>query len=198
VIGTKDSKLLGDQDLMRAVAAGEPRAKRSLVTQLYRRVTSRARYLCRNDSEAEDVTQEVILEILESAGSFRADGCLEAWADVITARTVARKMGRVRHLRWLLGGEWQEPASPAPGPEHALRNEAGRDRVARLLDRLPPERRMVVVLKLMYGHSAAEVAEMTGLTVDKVRYHLKHGRAEIRYLAVRDPRIRELFPEVTP
>jgi DNA-directed RNA polymerase specialized sigma24 family protein len=65
-----------------------------------------------------------------------------------------------------------------------------------LLDRLAPERRLVVVLKLMYGHSAAEVAEMTGLSLEKVRYHLKHGRATLRHLATRDAGIRELFPEV--
>jgi DNA-directed RNA polymerase specialized sigma24 family protein len=121
----RDAKLSSDQELMRQVAAGDERAKRTLVTLLYRRVANRARYLCRNGAEAEDVTQEVLLQILESAGRFRADGCVEAWADVITARTASKHVSRFRRLRWLFGGEVDEPASPAADPEHEVRSPAG-------------------------------------------------------------------------
>ena len=192
----KDAKLTSDYRLLRQVVAGDEDAKRTLLTMLYRRVHSRVRYLCRNDTEAEDLTQDTLLQILESAQSFRADGCLEAWADVITVRTVTRKMGRVRRLRWLFGGSDYERASPAANPEQSLGRSALSERIHALLHRIPADWREVVILKLMCGYSAKEVAQLTGKPLKTVQYHIKLGRAELRRLVLKDTQLREMFPEV--
>lgn len=192
----KDAKLISDYRLMQRVVAGDDHAKRTLLSMLYRRVHSRVRYLSRNDTETEDLTQEALLQILEAARSFRADGCLEAWADVITVRTITRSMARLRRLRWLFGGAALDPPAPTSNPEQALNDRTRADRIHTLLSRLPAEWREVVILKLMYGYSAQEVAELTGHSLKTVQYHIKLGRAELRRLVLKDAALRELFPEV--
>lgn len=192
----KDAKLTSDYRLMRRVVAGDQDAKRTLLTMLYRRVNARVRYLCSGDAEAEDLTQDTLLQILKAAPRFRADGCLEAWADVITVRTVTRTMGRVRRLRRLFRPRDVDTPSPLDSPEQDLGRRDRQERVHSLLRRLPSEWREAVILKLMYGYSAKEVAHLTGTSLKTVQYHIKLGRAELRRLALKDARIKELFPEV--
>lgn len=191
-----DTRLKDDARLMGRVASGEQEARRRLLERLYRRVVARVRNLSRSDTEAEDLVQEVLLQILESAGSFRAQGCLEAWVDVLIVRTVTKKMVRLRKLRWLLGGEWFDSEARTADPERSLRQSKGNARVVELLGRVPRSRRVVLVLKLMYGYSAQEVAEHTGESLKAVQYHIKKGRAELRRRMEKDEQLRELFPEV--
>lgn len=191
-----DAKLSADSQLVRDVLSGDESASRTLMTQLYRRVHSRVRYLCHNDAEAEDLTQETLLQILESLRNFRADGCLEAWADVIAVRTVIRTMVRVRRSRWLFGGIGPEPAATSSNPEQAVNERARSGRLHALLCRIPTQWREVVVLKLVYGYSAKEVAAMTGKSLKTVQYHIKRGRAELRRLVLKDVELREMFAEV--
>ncbi len=191
----KDAKLSSDYQLVRQILAGDEDASRTLLTMLYRRVNARVRYLCHNDTEAEDLTQDTLVQILESLRSFRADGCLEAWADVIAVRTVIRTMVRVRRTRWLFGGS-AEPVSALSNPEQAVNDRARSGRLYALMSRIPSEWREVVILKLMYGYSAKEVAEMTGKSLKVVQYHIKRGRAELRRLVLKDVELREMFAEV--
>ncbi len=191
-----DYQLVEDRQLMGRVAGGEEEARRRLLERIYRRVVARVRNLSRSDSEADDLVQEVLLQILESAGGFQAQGCLEAWVDVLIVRTVSRKMTQLRRLRWIFGGEWFEPASGARDPERSLQRTTGDARVVQLLGRVPRRRREVLVLKLMYGYAAREVAELTGESLEAVQYHIKKGRADLRRQMTKDEQLRELFPEV--
>ena len=191
-----DTRLEEDRRLLRRVAAGEDAARRRFLERIYRRVVGRVRNLSRSDSEAEDLVQEVLLQLLESAGSFQAQGCLEAWVDVVIVRTVTRKMTQLRRLRWIFGGEWFDPGSGTSDPERTLRKSAGDARVVELRGRVERKRRVALVLKLMYGYAATEVAELTGESLKDVQYHIKKGRAELRRHMMKDEQLRELFPEV--
>ncbi len=192
----KDAKLSSDFQLVRRVLAGDEEASTTLLTMLYRRVNSRVRFLCRNDAESEDLTQDALLQILESLRNFRADGCLESWADVIVVRTVIRTMVRVRRTRWLFGGGDFEPACALANPEQVVNDRARSGRLYALLSRIPSDWREVVVLKLMYGYSAKEVSALTGKSLKTVQYHIKRGRAELRCLVLKDVELKEMFAEV--
>lgn len=187
-----------DRDLMRAVQAGRPEAQAALMERLYRRVHRLAGWLARHDAEAEDFAQEALIAILESAHRYRGEGSLEAWADVVAVRVIRRKLGRTRRFRWLLGGEWREPPASAATPEAALSERARADRITALLGGLAPDERLVLVLKLAYGYSAKEVADLTGLSMKAVQYQLKRGRAELRRRALRDEELAASQPGVAP
>lgn len=183
---------------MRAVADGEPDAQRTLVTRLFHRVNGRVHRLSRHDSAADDLTQDVLLQVLRSAGCFRGTGCIEAWVDAITVRTVSKRLSRLRRLRWLLGGTLFELASPDAGPEQSLCARTRCARVQHLLRRLPREWQEALLLKLAYGYQAREVAQLTGRTLKETQYHIKRGRAELRRLAIRDAQLRDLAPLELP
>ena len=62
-----------------------------------------------------------------------------------------------------------------------------KQRVAALLQQLPPDRRAVVVLHWVRGYTVAEVSGMTGIKVNSVRGHLRRAKRKLRELIPGDP-----------
>lgn len=191
-----DPKLLADQRLMEAVARGEAVAQKELVDRLWRRVHNTARYLSRDSVEAEDISQEIMIQILLAAPGYRARGCLEAWADVIAVRTIRARLRWLRWTRWLLGTDLDETVEPRAGdgaePEHRLLAAARASRLGSLLARLNKKQHMAIVLKVVYGYSVEEVAELMEEHPETVRYLVRKARSRLRQLALKDPALAEL------
>ena len=187
-------KLVRDARLMRRVADGDRRARLDLVKALWPRVANMARHMSPFADEVDDLTQEALLQILGSAPRFQADGCLEAWADVIAVRTILRHLRRIHRSRRLFVPETTEPTGDGEDGEATYLRKARAECVSALLHRLPADQRVALVLKLIQGHSVDEVSRLMGKSVPNVRYLLRKGRAKVRRLATRDAQVRELFP----
>ena len=61
------------------------------------------------------------------------------------------------------------------------------------LAKLPDKRRSALVLRVLYGYSVAEVAEMTDAPLNTVRDRIRVGLRELRSSIVADPASAELF-----
>jgi len=187
--------LVRDAQLMRAVVRGDRRAQLDLVKRLWPRVKRTARHMSPSAQEAEDLAQEAMLQIVRSARGFQAEGCLEAWADAITVRTILKRLKRFRRVRSIFVSTEVEAEDPESSAEADYLRRSRAECVSTLLHRLPPDQRMALVLKLAHGHSVAEVSEIMGRIIPSVRYLLREGRGKMGKLATRDKRVRELFYE---
>ena len=186
-------KLRRDARLMSLVAGGDARAKRDLIELLWPRVRGIARHMSPYEQEVEDLSQEALLQVLRAAPRFRADGGLEAWADVIVVRTVLKRLRALHARNRVFESEESAPPLRAVEGAEAMASKERADCVTALLHQLPPLQRLVLVLKLVQGHTVVEVAELVGKSDDAVRYHLKNARANLRGLALSDPVAQELF-----
>ncbi len=189
----RDEKLLRDQSLMERVASGNPKAQEELVTMLWRRVNNMARHFSPDPTEAEDLSQEVMLQILRFAKSFRADGCVEAWADTIAVRTIMKRIRRLRAKWSFVHLDWIGSADPATATENQVLQRERSENIAVLLSKLKENQRMVLLLKLGYGYTIDEVASLTGKSSVRVRQLLRKGRTVLRKQAAKDPRWVELL-----
>ncbi len=195
------AELAADRRLLEAVARGEPGAQRTLVERLWSRVHNTSRYLSRDSTEAEDLAQEALLAVITAAAGYRGQGVLEAWADVITVRTIRHRLRRLRWTRWFQGTPLpvQEPPELRPqDPERELVQKTRAERLGELLARLNEPQHLAVVLKLMHGYSVAEVAELMQESPDRVRYLLRRGRKKLRKILQKDPLLGERLAEETP
>jgi len=143
--------------------------------------------------EAEDLAQEVLLQILKSAPRYRADGCLEAWADVICVRTIMRQSKRRRKRHEILT-EWCEPRIEGATEKDFL-HRVRVERLMSILGRMSEYSSLVLVLKLVYDYTLEEVAQITNQPVETVRNILRGGRAKLRKLARKDKILKELYLE---
>jgi RNA polymerase sigma-70 factor (ECF subfamily) len=196
-----------DLALTRAAGQGDVRARQQLAEKLFDRVRATVSYLAGGDPDKDDLVQLSLVEILRSAGSFRAEGHLEGWADRITVRTSLRALKTRRRRDEVLHAVDDAEAvlermgaEPAGGVAGGLEQEAQRrqlhHRLALLLGRLDPQRRAVVLLRWVHGYSVEEIAELTDTRVNTVRGRLRRGKRQLRKLILGDPVLRGWEPWV--
>jgi RNA polymerase sigma-70 factor (ECF subfamily) len=186
-----------DLRLARAAGTGDGEARRRLVLRLMDRVRNAVRYVVRDDAEADDAAQSAMIEILRCVRDYRGDGPLTHWATRVAARAA---LAHLRRRRRESTPQEVPQASSAADPFIG----SGRDdillrrRLARCFDRLPEERRIAVVLRLVHGLTLAEIAEETDVPLNTAKDRLRVGRQELRRLVLEDPLLREVVKERLP
>jgi RNA polymerase sigma-70 factor (ECF subfamily) len=165
---------------MQLVAARDPAAERELASRLAGRVRRMSRTILRSDADSDDAAQLGLLEVLKSAKSYRGESSIERWADRIAVRT-AMRIARERRRNDPLDEEApEELAAPAPDQSELQRP------IADYLARLSEERRTVLVMRHALDHSVAEIAELTGVSVNTVKDRLLTARRQIRRMIRQD------------
>src|SRR5437763_16906243 len=82
------SEMPSDPELIRAAAAGDAAAFEQLYRQHYRRVYSLCLRMLGSQTQAEDLTQEVFLQVFRKLGSFRGDSGFTTWLHRFTVNQV--------------------------------------------------------------------------------------------------------------
>jgi RNA polymerase sigma-70 factor (ECF subfamily) len=169
-----------DVELLRAAAAGQPLAVRRLLDEvapvvygyLYARVGG-------EETVAEDLLQETLLEAVKSARAFRGDAALSTWLCAIARRRLARHYDAERKAEAARRG--LRALADTPGEDSdALGDLDRRDEVIRALGRLSPLHRQVLVLKYLDGLPVEQVASQLGRTRVQVQSLLQRAREGLR------------------
>lgn len=140
-----------------------------------------ARWLTRNDQDAEDVVQESYLRAYKFFGGFRGgDG--RAWLLTIVRNTCYTwfQQNRPRELTVSLDDEANRIESDAPSPEAELIKNADKQVVTRALEELPLEFREVLVLREMEEMSYKEIADVTEVPIGTVMSRLARARKRLQ------------------
>lgn len=143
-----------------------------------------ARYLTRDDHDAQDVVQDAYLRALKYFAGFRGAEESEgrAWLLAIV-RNVAYTWRR-RQRATAGSVEFDEAvhsdAVAEANPEAALVRSAARDSLASALERLSPEFREVIVLRELEGLSYKEISDVTAVPVGTVMSRLSRARRRLR------------------
>jgi RNA polymerase sigma-70 factor, ECF subfamily len=144
-----------------------------------------ARWLTRNEADAEDVVQEACLRAFKYFGGFAGDSG-KSWLLSIVRHTCFTWLARNRpaELAPLDDAALDElaavEADPGATPESSLQAADERTLLAELLAKLPAEFREVVVLRELEELSYREIAEVTALPVGTVMSRLARARARLR------------------
>jgi RNA polymerase sigma-70 factor (ECF subfamily) len=137
-----------------------------------------ARWLLRDEHEAEDMLQEAYLRALKSLGAFHgSDG--RAWFLMIVRNSCysGLRQLRVRGTATTFAEEIHGVASDAPTPESLLVEKEGRRSVQQALEELPVEFREVLVLRELEGMSYKQIAASADISLGTVMSRLARGRA---------------------
>jgi RNA polymerase sigma factor (sigma-70 family) len=140
-----------------------------------------ARWLTRNDTDAEDVVQEAYLRAFKFFGGFHgADG--RSWLLTIVRNTCYTWMqhNRSPELNVLLDDELDEIESKDLNPEALLVQRADTLMVRQILEELPVEFREVLVLRELEEMSYRDIAGITDLPLGTVMSRLARGRKRLQ------------------
>jgi RNA polymerase sigma-70 factor, ECF subfamily len=139
--------------------------------------------MTQNQSEAEDLAQEVFIQLFRKIGSFRGDSAFTTWLHRLTVNQVLmhfRKL-KVRDEKITEDGEIPEPA--VSGTEDPARMPV-LDQIAldKAIAQLPPGYRAVFLLHDVEGYEHGEIARMLGCSVGTSKSQLHKARMKLRRL----------------
>jgi RNA polymerase sigma-70 factor (ECF subfamily) len=173
--------------LVEAARRGDRAALSRLLEQHQQRVFGFGVKMCGDVEDAKEVAQETLLTLVRTLPGFRGEASVSTWLYTVARSYCIKKRRRTKGApahHEPLDTVTQETASDAAAavstPEEMLQSREARDAVVAALDALDPDWREVIVLRDIEGLSAAEVAQVTGLSVAAVKSRLHRARAALR------------------
>jgi RNA polymerase sigma-70 factor, ECF subfamily len=184
------SKANDEDELIRRSRAGDDDSFEMLVRRHSSRVFSIIGSFFRRRDMVEDIAQEVFAKAYFSLGTFTLGRSFEAWVAKIAVNACYDHLraGRRRIEQQLphetqQEDEWFELQMLEVARDRHASSERQRDAAEiadRLLSKLDPEDRLVVVLIDRDGFSVKEVSEMTGWGQSKVKVRAFRARRVLR------------------
>jgi RNA polymerase sigma factor (sigma-70 family) len=177
-----------DAELVAGLQSGSTAAFRTLVARYQGPVYRTALSLLRSPEEAEDVAQEVFMEVYQTIARFRGEAALSTWLYRLTTsralkhRQKARAKKRFAFLTSLLGIH-NEVLHDPPDHQHPLALLEGQQQEQQLVEaiaRLPDSQQVAFTLRHEQELSYEEIAVVLGTSLPAVESLLFRARQSLR------------------
>jgi RNA polymerase sigma-70 factor, ECF subfamily len=173
---------LSIESLLREVADGSRAAFAEMYDRISSRVMGLVTRLLRDRAQSEEVTQEVFLEIWQSASKFDQNrGSGMAWVLTMAHRRAVDRIrsaqkSHERDIKIGIRDMEREFDGVAESVEIRLENE----RVKVAMARLTPLQREAVILAYYGGYSHSEMSQILGIPLGTVKTRLRDGMIRLR------------------
>jgi RNA polymerase sigma-70 factor, ECF subfamily len=188
-----------EQRLIERLVARDERAFNELVRAYERRVFALVLRMIGNHAEAEDLAQEVFVQVFKAIGSFRGDSKLSTWVYRIAVNLCKNrsKYLRVRHAgqeeeleavaeRLPLGQASHANVGQIERPDEAVAGKQVEAIVQRAILAIEPDFRECLVLRDVEELSYEEIGEITSLPPGTVKSRIHRARAMLREIVERE------------
>ena len=168
--------------LLLRVAAGDQRAFGDLYDLIAPRMLGLVRHVLRDHAQSEEVVQEVLLEVWQTAPRFDPNkGKAVTWMLTMAHRRAIDRVrsaqsSRVRDTRIGIRDLVREYDSVAESVEIRIEH----DRVEKALGRLTELQKQAVELAYYGGYSHREVSDLLGVPMGTVKTRLRDGMMRLR------------------
>jgi RNA polymerase sigma-70 factor (ECF subfamily) len=171
-------KTPADRDLVlcRRCQRGDIHALEELYQRHKDKVYALALRMTNNVQDAEDIVQEIFIQVYRKIGAFRGDAAFSSWLYRITTNvTLSALRRRKRAAREL-------PSEDILTKDHprAQSNKLLKPFLEKAIASLPPKSRMVFILHDVQGFQHNEIAKMLNCSVGTSKSQLHKARAQLR------------------
>ena len=149
----------------------------------YRRVYALCFRMTRNVAEAEDLLQEIFVQVFRKLDTFRGESAFTTWLHRLAVNHVLMYFRKNRSRREQLTEDGELPERTIQG-RNVLMSPAILDRLAldEAIVKLPPGYRAVFVLHDIEGLQHVEIANILGCSVGTTKSQLHKARMKMRNL----------------
>ncbi len=145
-----------DESLMQAVCGGDLDAFEQIVRRHQDWVWKIAYRFLHDKEEAKDITQETFLRLLGASGRYKPAAKFTTYLYQIICRLC---LDQAKKKRPLYMAEIPDSPDPNPGAAVQIEHQEVSDRINKALCSLPPDHRMVIILKYFEGLSGKGIAD---------------------------------------
>jgi RNA polymerase sigma-70 factor (ECF subfamily) len=140
-----------------------------------------ARWLMKNQQDAEDMVQESYLRAFRFFASYRDGANCRSWFLRIVRNTSYTALGtrEIKDRQVVLDSEAEEIEDSSPLPSVILSKKATVEAVREAIAALPVDFREVVVLRELEGLSYKEISEVSGVPIGTVMSRLARARHQL-------------------
>ncbi|HET7282907.1 MAG TPA: sigma-70 family RNA polymerase sigma factor [Sphingomicrobium sp.] len=167
-----------DRELLARIAGKDLQAFERMYRIYQPRLTRFLTTLLKRPQLIEEVLDDTMMVVWQTAGNFRGSSKPSTWIFAIAYRK-AHKAKR----RWpdpVEEPEYDNRVSEDPAPDDELHHQRLRAALMKAMDQLSPDHRAVVDLTYFHGMGYREIAEIVDCPVDTVKTRMFHARRRLK------------------
>lgn len=185
---------MNEQELIQGLRAGDEAAFRYLVDTYRDRVFNTALGIVQNAEDAEDVSQEVFIQVYRSIGSFKGESKLSTWLyriattrslDLLRSRKSKKRFGLLQRLF----GDGNEPVMELPDFNHpgvTLDRKENAARLFKAINRLPENQKIAFTLHKLEDLSYQEVSQVMQTSLPAVESLMHRAKQNLKKMLEKD------------
>jgi RNA polymerase sigma-70 factor, ECF subfamily len=177
---------LTDADVVRLAQSGDAAAFERIYRLHSRKVYSLCLRMAGNRTEAEDLTQDVFLQLFRKIGMFRGDSAFSTWLHRVAVNIVLQRFRKKAPVETSLetvikpDEEFDTPPMEFGSPDPRLNGVIDRITLQAAIDELAPGYKAMFVLHDVEGYDHSEIARMFGCSVGNSKSQVHKARLQLR------------------
>jgi RNA polymerase sigma-70 factor, ECF subfamily len=179
---------LTDTDVVRLAQRGDADAFERVYRLHSRKIYNLCLRMVGNPTEAEDLTQDVFLQLLRKIGTFRGESAFSTWLHRMSVNIVLMRFRKKpiaqTSLETITNPEEQSNTSPQEfgGPDLRLNGVIDRITLQAAINELAPGSKAMFILHDIQGYKHDEIAGMFGCSVGNSKSQVHKARMRLRQL----------------
>lgn len=177
-----------ETELIEQLKRGNEAAFKTIVEQWKDLVFNTVLGIVQNETEAEDLTQDVFIKVFENISSFKGQSKFSTWLYRIATRTALDHLrSRKRKKRFgsvfSMMGNAKNESDELPDFQHpgvSLDNKERSKILFKAISRLPENQKAAFILNKMEGLSYREISEVLNTTVSAVESLISRANGNLR------------------
>ncbi len=176
-----------DQELVERVKQGDKTAFDLLVIKYQQRIINLVSRFVRNQSDAQDVTQEAFIKAYRAMPKFRGESAFYTWMYRIAVNTAKnhlavqsrRPVAAERDITEIEQIEGDNALKDYATPEHMLLRDEIQETIVKAIENLPNDLKMAITLREVEGLSYEDIASAMDCPIGTVRSRIFRAREAI-------------------
>lgn len=179
---------MNEQELIRLLKDGDQSAFKELVQTWQDMVYNTVLGILQSEEDAEDVSQEVFVQVFQSISSFKAESKLSTWIyRIATTKSLdhlrkKKRKKRFAYVQSIFGLQHEEKEQPATfhHPGIVLDNKERAAVLFKAIARLPEKQKVAFTLHKIEGLSYQQVSEVMETTLPAIESLIHRAKGNLK------------------
>lgn len=180
--------MVSEEILVEQLKRGDEAAFKQIVDSYQNMVYNTCLSIVKSEEDAEDLAQEVFVQVYQSIGSFKGESKLSTWLyRIATTKSLDHERKKKRKKRFgfvksIFGDDAQVEVNPPDfnHPGVVLDKKENAAILLKAVDKLPENQKIAFILNKMEGLSYQEISEIMQTTVSAIESLLHRAKNNLR------------------